>query len=355
MALVARLLLGLAICLAVVPSAALAAPPSLDRVGQEGRHITASWSFASGNYASRYVQVASSPETDEVGFFPTSNQEDFAEVPPGATSWRSSSTFSPGTHFVHVMVENLDCATGDFTCETLEWSNVQKVVIPMPRPARATGLSVGHEDGRVTARWKLPRGRYVAGLIEVARKKKRKANGAFRDRSVVDYEFFERRARRWTSAYVGPGTYFVHVAAELKICGEGQDEGCGRYGWSKVVRVVVPGSEGPRHFKGRTSQGNRISFTIFSDRVTGMHIGYSYSCQRGSRSGSASLGSTVLSPGGGFSDHDDWAFSDGSTGDSLIRGHLRGPLRATGTFRFTTRGGINGSCDTGRVRWSAAA
>ena len=340
---------------ALVPMAAGAAPPDLYQVAQKRGHIVALWSFAPGQYASRAIQVADSPETEDTGFFPADNTEKYTQLPAAALNWRFRSTVGPGLHFVHVLVENLNCAPGDFTCDVLEWSNIRRIRVPMPRPASPTRVRAHREGRRIFMRWRLPAGRYTAGLVEVSRRKARNADG-FTGR-LFDFDYIEKRVNRWHSIRLDPGTYYAHVGAELNICGIGQDEGCGRYGWSKVVRVVIPKPPPPpvpRRFRGRTTQGRRVAFTVFDGEVSSIRISYRFNCDRGTRTGTATLGSADLSRSGSFRDHDDWLFTDGSTGDSWITGGLRGRNRARGTFRFVTRGGFNGGCSTGLVRWRAS-
>jgi hypothetical protein len=235
------------------------------------------------------------------------------------------------------------------------------LVLGLVAPALAaeapTVTSVGQKNGRITMHWKLPSDAWKTDLVELGKSSDTARDGAFRDRDLVDVYPPGAAATSYTFDRVNPGTYFVHVSALRKRCTGPEDESCIFETWSPVKKIVVPKPKVPvkRRYAGRTSQGRRISFTVVGDRVRNLRIGYFAPCRFGYQRGTL----TVSGPGlklrrdNTFRDRARLFSSDGSR--SLIRlfGRLRGTKRATGTFKYTSRGSAAGACGTGSLTWRA--
>jgi hypothetical protein len=229
---------------------------------------------------------------------------------------------------------------------------------PAVAAERPTIISAAQEDGRITVRWKLPSDEWKTDLVELGRRAETAASdGAFRDRDLVDVYPPGGAARKYTFDRVGAGTYYVHVGALTKRCRGLEDESCIDPTWSPVKRVVVPKPPPKRRYAGRTSQGRRVGFTVFEGRVRNLSIGYTALCSRGRQTGRVRM----TGPGlrlrrdGTFADRVRLRGLDGSTGLVRLRGRLRGAKRgrATGTFRWTSRGSLAGACDSRTITWRA--
>jgi hypothetical protein len=127
---VQRRIASVALALLSVPlvaGQAQAAAPTLLTAGQQSLHLNATWSLPPGVSAAE-VEISTGPALAADGSF--ASIRDSEPLSAGATSWRSSDTFAPGTYYVHVAGNDLGCAT----CPPTEWSNVLQVVIPRPVP-----------------------------------------------------------------------------------------------------------------------------------------------------------------------------------------------------------------------------
>ena len=158
---VITLALGAAVLL---PTPALAAPPTLLSVGHVKRHPTATWVLAPGSEAA-VVEVATSPETGSDGYFFTENVEAF-EVPQATeTTWLDSSALKPSTYYVHVASFTPSC----LECPVREWSQILTLVIRNQKPqisrlrVRYTGRYV--IQGHATFRYCDDTGGYSTGVI----------------------------------------------------------------------------------------------------------------------------------------------------------------------------------------------
>jgi hypothetical protein len=131
------------------------------------------------------------------------------------------------------------------------------------------------------------------------------------------------------------------------------DESCIEPTWSDVRKVVVPQSAVPQRYRGDTSQGRNVSFTIDGRRVENFRIGYFAPCAFGFQRGSGVTRRIRLRRDRTFRKRVRVRFTDGSTARIRIRGKLRGKNRARGTFRYRSRGSIAGACGSGPITWTA--
>ena len=81
--------------------APVAAPPVITSIADQGGYPVVTWSLPDGQ-RSRYIQVASSPAADSIGFFTPSAVVAFAGLAPSQTTYTGSRRLSPGTYYARV-------------------------------------------------------------------------------------------------------------------------------------------------------------------------------------------------------------------------------------------------------------
>jgi len=115
-------------------------PPQITAVGHSSRHLTATWSLASG-ISSYAIEVATSPAVRSDGFFEDATTVLSDEtLAPDSRSYTSAAQLPPGTYYVHVAAYNASTpACGDPTSPAcpLEFSDPVAVTIP-PDPSGGT-------------------------------------------------------------------------------------------------------------------------------------------------------------------------------------------------------------------------
>jgi hypothetical protein len=218
-------------------------------------------------------------------------------------------------------------------------------------------VSATQKEGRITVEWELPSGEWENDLVELGKTRDTSGfEGGFRDRDVVDVIPPRAAQREATFLRVRPGTYFVHVSMLRKQCSDDpDDESCITPTWSDVKKVVVPESAAPQRYRGSTSQGRKVSFTIDGRQVKNFSIGYFAPCARGFQRGRLEGADFRLRRDRTFGNRSRVRFTDGSTARIRLRGKLRGENRARGTFRYTSRGSLAGACGSGTFTWRAKA
>ena len=232
-------------------------------------------------------------------------------------------------------------------------------IVLFPAAAQAqteqpTITSLGQKEGRITVNWELPSDEWENDLVELGKTDDTSGfEGGFRDRDVVDVIPPRAAQRQATFFRVKPGAYFVHVSMLRKRCQDVDDESCITPTWSEVKKIVVPESAVPQRYRGSTSQGKNVSFTVDGRRVKNFKIGYFAPCAFGSQRGSGVTRRIRLRDDRTFRKRVRVRFSDGSTARIRIRGRLRGKKRARGTFKYRSRGSLAGACGSGVIDWNA--
>jgi hypothetical protein len=115
--------------MSVLPATAEAAPPTLLSVGQDQRHLVASWSLAPGAQ-SQVIEAATSSNTGSDGYFFRENVVLTDTLEDSQTSYLSTSQLSPGFYYVHVASFQPEC----LPCPVREWSNVLTITVPVDPP-----------------------------------------------------------------------------------------------------------------------------------------------------------------------------------------------------------------------------
>ena len=226
--------------------------------------------------------------------------------------------------------------------------------------APPTITSVKQKDGKITVRWRLASDEYKSDTAELAsRPDTGGSEGEFRIRYTEDVVPLKGDQRSATFVKIDrPGAYYVHVSSLKKRCSDDpEDESCITPEWSDVKKIVIPRPPPAKRYRGRTSQGRKISFTVREGRVRNLRIGYATRCTFGRQTG------RLTNTGRGLRVRRDRRFSnrvrlvgnDGSRSRVRFGGRLRGKSRAAGTFRLNARGTPAGACSTGDVTWRARA
>jgi hypothetical protein len=132
---VKRLLFSATVAAAlVVPTAALAAPPTLVSVGHVKQQLTAKWTLPPG-VESQLIEIATDPALSTDGAFIGENLVHFELLEAGQTSYASSDQrLKTGvTYYVHMNAIDWPCFFV-FACPVREWSNVLTLRIPNVAP-----------------------------------------------------------------------------------------------------------------------------------------------------------------------------------------------------------------------------
>jgi hypothetical protein len=118
----------------VVPTAALAAPPTLVRVGHVKQHLTATWTLPPG-VESQLIEIATDPALSTDGAFLGESLVHFDLVEARQTSYTSSKRLlkTGVTYYVHMNAIDWPCFFV-FACPVREWSNVLTLRIPNVAP-----------------------------------------------------------------------------------------------------------------------------------------------------------------------------------------------------------------------------
>jgi hypothetical protein len=129
-----RRLLVVTVAALVVPTAALAAPPTLVSVGHVEQRPTARWTLPAG-VESQLIEIATDPALSTDGAFIGDHLVLFDLLGPSQTSWRSSDhRLKTGvTYYVHMNAIDWPCFFV-FACPVREWSNVLTLRIPNVAP-----------------------------------------------------------------------------------------------------------------------------------------------------------------------------------------------------------------------------
>jgi hypothetical protein len=129
-----RRLLVVTVAALVVPTAALAAPPTLVSVGHVEQRPTARWTLPAG-VESQLIEIATDPALSTDGAFIGDHLVLFDLLGSSQTSWRSSDhRLKTGvTYYVHVNAIDWPCFFV-FACPVREWSNVLTLRIPNVAP-----------------------------------------------------------------------------------------------------------------------------------------------------------------------------------------------------------------------------
>jgi hypothetical protein len=222
-----------------------------------------------------------------------------------------------------------------------------------------TITSLTQKDGRITVKWRLASDDYKNDLVELADDPATARDGAFVNSNIFDVVVPTAAQRSATFIKVDdPGAYYVHVGSVAKRCSDDpDDESCITTEWSATKKIVVPKPPAPRRYRGRTSQGRKMSFTfdVVANRIRNFTIGYRSRCAFGRQTGRvrASGPGLRLRRDRTFSDRVRLFGNDGSRSSVRVRGRLRGKRRATGTFRIIATNTPAGRCDSGAIRWRA--
>ena len=132
-----KLVFVIAACAAVFAPSALAAPPTLLRVGHDRMHPWAEWTLPPGADA-QTIEIASAPEVGTDGAFWMENVEEFDLLEDDQTRYLSTSRLDPGTYYVHVSSFDPECVE----CPIREWSNILRLVVAAPPRYEASVRSV---------------------------------------------------------------------------------------------------------------------------------------------------------------------------------------------------------------------
>ena len=128
--------LGLVVATAalILPTSALAAPPTLVSVGHVEQRPTARWTLPTG-VESQLIEIATHPALSTDGAFIGDNLVLFDLLSASQTSWRSSDhRLKTGvTYYVHMNAIDWPCFFV-FACPVREWSNVLTLRIPNAAP-----------------------------------------------------------------------------------------------------------------------------------------------------------------------------------------------------------------------------
>jgi hypothetical protein len=118
----------------VVPTVALAAPPTLVAVGHVKQHLTARWTLPPG-VESQLIEIATDPALSTDGAFVGEHLVHFDLLEAGQTSYTSSGPrLNTGvTYYVHMNAIDWPCFFV-FACPVREWSNVLTLRIPNVAP-----------------------------------------------------------------------------------------------------------------------------------------------------------------------------------------------------------------------------
>ena len=128
-----RLLVAATVALAV-PTAAVAAPPTLVAVGHVEQRPTARWTLPTG-VESQLIEIATDPALSTDGAFIGDNLVLFDLLEASQTSWTSTvHRLKTGvTYYVHMNAIDWPCFFV-FACPVREWSNVLTLRIPNAAP-----------------------------------------------------------------------------------------------------------------------------------------------------------------------------------------------------------------------------
>jgi hypothetical protein len=116
-------------------------PPQITSLGHSSRHLTATWSLASGinSYA---IEAATSPAVRSDGFFEDATTVLTEEgLPPDSRSYTSAAQLPPGTYYVHIAAYNASspsCVDPTDPACPLEFSDPVAVTIPPDPPSGGT-------------------------------------------------------------------------------------------------------------------------------------------------------------------------------------------------------------------------
>lgn len=256
-------------------------------------------------------------------------------------------------------------------------------VFVLPATAHAvppTLLSVGHESGVPVATWSLSP-TSVSGYIEVARAPTTHPPGTpdagrFYPQDWAAGGPLNTNQTSWRGPFpLSPGTYYVHVSScpnTVSLCSLFTGE------WSNILSFSVP--EPPRpvfqpgpfpslpggdladepideeplpqpkcpargRYRGKTSQGERICFSLASSRkrVTRLEVNYKADCDYGTQEGWVRIRSIGVGRKGKLR---------GSSTSLTLEGRIIG-RKARGTLRAGSGNPDIGECDSGLVRWAA--
>jgi hypothetical protein len=131
---VRRRLLAAATVALAVPTAAVAAPPTLVAVGHVEQRPTARWTLPTG-VESQLIEIATDPALSTDGAFIGDNLVLFDLLEASQTSWTSTvHRLKTGvTYYVHMNAIDWPCFFV-FACPVREWSNVLTLRIPNAAP-----------------------------------------------------------------------------------------------------------------------------------------------------------------------------------------------------------------------------
>ncbi len=129
-----RRLLVVTVAALVVPTAAVAAPPTLVAVGHAQQQLTARWTLPPG-VESQLIEIATDPALSTDGAFLGEHLVHFELLEAGQTSYRSSDhRLKTGvTYYVHMNAIDWPCFFV-FACPVREWSNILTLRIPNVAP-----------------------------------------------------------------------------------------------------------------------------------------------------------------------------------------------------------------------------
>ncbi len=118
----------------VLPTAALAAPPTLVAVGHAKQFLTARWTLPSG-VESQLIEIATDPALSTDGAFLGEHLVHFELLEAGQTSYTATERrLKTGvTYYVHMNAIDWPCFFV-FACPVREWSNVLTLRIPNLAP-----------------------------------------------------------------------------------------------------------------------------------------------------------------------------------------------------------------------------
>ena len=181
-----RRLLVVTVAALIVPTAALAAPPTLVSVGHVEQRPTARWTLPTG-VESQLIEIATDPALSTDGAFIGDNLVLFDLLEATQTDWRSSDhRLKTGvTYYFHMNAIDWPCFFV-FACPVREWSNVLTLRIPNVAPVlqsrqwaanrtRRSGnarLQVCDDEGDlkvIIGQHRLRNGKVVARTTTVAR------------------------------------------------------------------------------------------------------------------------------------------------------------------------------------------
>ncbi len=184
------------------PTAALAAAPTLLRVGHLQQQPTASWTLAPGSFADG-IEFATSPERGPDGRFLAEHLALVDALESGQTTYAATWPLKAGTYYAQVA----SCTA----CPVQEWSNVLTLVIPNRPPVLRAGEWSAHRSIR--------RGQAQLEVCD--------------DEGTYRVEIRQQRLRR--GRVVAAATTEVPRALELTGCGAFELE------WSIPARLVSTG------------------------------------------------------------------------------------------------------------------